>query len=263
MMKKFDLTLLIIISMSFMATAQKMKPVFNGKNLNNWDIYIGTALKGFEELKEKATPDHIYSLVEKDNETLLHISGDINASIATKKEYENYHFRMEFKWGDEVYTTRNSGLLYHSFGPFGAGIDTWMSSIELQLMHENLGDAYMMADSYAEIPVKKVGDNHVFSVEGQMMSFGNDQKGGKIARKNQDMEKPLGEWNIVDLYCFGQKSIHVVNGVKVMECMNTGKLVNGEVQPLSKGKIQIQSEGGELYIRTAEIRKIKSLPENL
>ena len=240
--------------------AQKMKPLFNGKDLKNWEIYIGSALKGFEELKEKATPARTFSVVEKDGEKLIRVSGDVNASLSSKKEFENYHLRLEFKWGDEVFTNRNSGLLYHSYGPFGAGIDTWKSSIELQLMHGNLGDAYMMADTYAEISVNEVENNKVFNQNGAQMAFGNSQQGGKIARKQKDAEKPVGQWNVVDLYCFGQKSVHVVNGQKVMECENTGKLVNEQVLPLSKGKIQIQSEGGEMFIRKIEITEIFALP---
>ncbi|MGQ7870097.1 3-keto-disaccharide hydrolase [Sunxiuqinia sp. sy24] len=263
MTKNLPLIITLALFIGLPSHAQKMKPVFNGKNLSNWDIFIGTALTGFKELKEQATPEKTYSVVKQDGENLLRISGDVNASIATKKAYKNYHFRMEFKWGDKVYTTRNSGLLYHSVGNFGAGLDTWMSSIELQLMHGNIGDAYMMGDPYADIPVKKDGDKLVYTTKGDLLPFGNDQKGGKIARKSSDNEKAVDEWNVIDLYCIGQKSIHVVNGVKVMECQNTGLLVNGQTQPLSKGKIQIQSEGGELFIRKAEIRSIKSFPENL
>ncbi|WP_423126730.1 3-keto-disaccharide hydrolase [Gaoshiqia sp. Z1-71] len=237
-----------------------MKPLFNGKDLKNWEIYIGSALKGFEELKEKATPARTFSVVEKDGENLIRVSGDVNASLSSKKEFENYHLRLEFRWGDEVFTNRNSGLLYHSYGPFGAGIDTWKSSIELQLMHGNLGDAYMMADTYAEIRVNELENNQVFDQNGTQTAFGNGQQGGKIARKQNDAEKPVGQWNVVDLYCFGQKTIHVVNGQKVMECENTGKLVSEQVLPLSKGKIQIQSEGGEMFIRKIEITEIFALP---
>jgi hypothetical protein len=35
---------------------------------------------------------------------------------------------------------------------------------------------------------------------------------------------------------------------------------NGLKIPLTKGKIQLQSEGGEFYIRKVEIEKIKGIP---
>lgn len=261
MTKKLILSLLAIWGVTLATSAQK-EQLLNGKDFSNWEIYIGSALKNVDDLKAKATPENVYSYVTIDGENILRISGEINASISTKEVYENYHLRIEFRWGKAVYTNRNSGLLYHSYGPFGAGIDTWMSSIELQLMHKNLGDAYMMANTYAEIPVTKKGDQLVYSEQATPLPFGNEQKSGKIARKNKDAEKILGNWNIVDLYCIGQKSIHVINSVKVMECMNTGKIENGEILPLTKGKIQIQSEGAELFIRKAEIEHINSFPEN-
>ena len=254
--------LLLISAFGFSAVAQKMKPVFNGKNLNNWDIYIGTALAGFDDLKTSATPEQVFSVVTENGEMAIRVSGHVNASLATKKAYGNYHFRMEYKWGKKVYTSQNSGLLYHSFGPFGAGLGTWMSSIECQLMHENLGDAYMMGDSYATISVTKEGDRQMFAPGCGMRAFGNEQAEGKIARKSMDNENDAGEWNVIDLYCVGQKSVHVINGLKVMECNNISKIINGEILPLTEGKIQIQSEGSELFIRKAEIRKIKSIPYN-
>ncbi|MGQ8336608.1 3-keto-disaccharide hydrolase [Sunxiuqinia sp. A32] len=261
-MKKHLILPLFVLATFASFSQVKLKPIFNGSNLKNWDFYIGTALKNHEDLKAKATPENVFSVVEEQGEQVLRIAGNINASIATKKAYENYHFRMEYKWGDEVFTSRNSGLLYHSYGPFGAGIGTWMSSIEFQLMHGNLGDAYMMADTYAEIQVSGDDANKNYSPNGEKMNFGNDQNGGKIAHKQKDMEKPVGEWNVLDLYCFGQKAYHVVNGELVMVCNNTSKIIDGKISPLSKGKIQIQSEGGELFIRKAEIGKIKSLPDS-
>jgi hypothetical protein len=263
MTRNLTLILTLAVAIGLSSCQPKAEPLFNGSDLSNWDISIGTALTGFDDLKEAATPESVFSVIEQDGEKLLRISGDVNASIATKDDYENYHLRFEFRHGEAVYTKRNSGLLYHSFGPFGVGLGTWMSSIELQLMNENLGDAYMMGDSYAEIPIRKEGNNPVYATDGELLSFGENQNGGKIARKSSNQEKAIGEWNVVDLYCVGQKAIHVVNGVKVMECQNTGMLIDGQVQPLGKGKIQIQSEGSELLIRKADLMPIKALPEDL
>jgi hypothetical protein len=42
---------------------------------------------------------------------------------------------------------------------------------------------------------------------------------------------------------------------------NSGRIEkDGTVLPLSKGKIQIQSEGGELFIRSITVEKIKQIP---
>ena len=107
-------------------TAFSQKQLFNGKDLKNWDIFLGSPITGFEDLAKKATPENTYSITPMDGQNVIHVSGDIFASLATKAEYGNYHLRLEFKWGEKVYGKRNSGLLYHSFGPFGVAFGTWM-----------------------------------------------------------------------------------------------------------------------------------------
>ncbi len=242
-------------------TTFAQKSLFNGKNLKNWDIYLGTPITGFEELAKNATPASTYSIVSIDGKKMIRVSGDINASLATKAEYENYHIRLEFKWGEKVYGKRNSGLLYHSFGPFGAAFGTWMATIEHQLMHDNLGDTYLMANTYCETKVVKSDDgkSYSYSPEGQSTSF-SEGDNGRSVKKAIDAEKPLGEWNTVDLYCYGQTSVHVVNGQVVMINTNCSKVENGLKIPLTRGIIQIQSEGGEFFIRKIEIEKIKEIP---
>jgi len=188
----------------------------------------------------------------------------VNGSIATRKAYKNYHVRMVFKWGGKVYRQLNSGLLYHSFGYFGEGLDVWMSSHEFQLCSGKMGDSYCMGRSYFEIPVVKSGDGKslTWSPTGEMTQFG-DGKAAKNGSKGSDYEKPKGEWNVIDLYCFGRTSVHVVNGRVVLINYNSGKIVKGKVVPLTRGKIQIQSEGGELFVKSLEIEKIKEIPKGL
>jgi hypothetical protein len=82
--------------------------------------------------------------------------------------------------------------------------------------------------------------------------------------KASDHEKPAGEWNVVDLYCFGRTSVHMVNGTVNMVNYNSGRIEkDGTVLPLTKGKIQIQSEGGELYIQSITLVPIKEIPAEL
>ena len=257
--------LLILLTICFITnTSFAQKSLFNGKNLKNWDIFLGSPIAGFEEQAKKATPATTYSIVEIDGQKMIHVSGDIFASLATKAEYENYHLRLEFKWGEKVYGKRNSGLLYHSFGPFGVAFGTWMATIEHQLMHDNLGDTYLMANTYCETKVVKSeeGKNFSYSNDGQLTSF-SEGDNGRSVKKAKDAENALGQWNTVDLYCFGQTSVHVVNGQLVMINTNCSKVENGLKLPLTKGKIQLQSEGGEFFIRKIEIEKIKKIPGEL
>jgi hypothetical protein len=254
----------LVLIFFFISGLHAQKPLFNGRNLKNWDIFLGSPIGGFEDLAKKATPESTYQIVELDGQKMIHISGEIFASLATKAEYGNYHLHLEFKWGEKVYGTRNSGLLYHSFGPFGVAFGTWMACIEHQLWQENLGDTYLMGATACETKTIKSDDgkNYIFSPEGSNTAFSETDNGRSI-KKAKDAEKPIGEWNTIDLYCFGQTSVHVVNGQVVMVNTNCSKIENGKKLPLTKGKIQLQSEGGEFFVRKMEIEKIKEIPAEL
>jgi len=257
-MKKLVLSVLFS---GFILSCFAQKQLFNGSNLKGWDIFIGKPIEGFEDLKEKASPESIYSVVDMEGQKVIRISGEVFASLATKKEYGNYHLHLEFKWGDKIYGKRNSGLLYHSFGNFGAAFGTWMTNIEHQLMHDCLGDTYLMNNTYCETEVIKTDDGKFrYKKRGTIEKFGEPYNGRGIT-KATDAEKPLGEWNTVDLYCFGSTSVHVVNGTVVMINRNCSKIEDGKLVPLTKGKIQIQSEGAELFVRKVEIEKIREIPQ--
>jgi hypothetical protein len=246
-------------------TEAEWKALYNGQDLQEWDMFLGSSLGAdFDSLAQAATNEKVFSIVEMEGEKVIRISGEINGSLATRESFENYHLRLVFKWGETVYSRRNSGLLYHSFGDFGVSFGTWMPNIELQLMHDNLGDTYLMANTACETPaVKNEEKNQFFYTPGaEWVAFG-EHANGRSIKKSHDMEKPLGQWNVVDLYCFGTTAVHVVNGETVMVNNNTGVYENGVVNPLTAGKIQIQSEGAELFVKSIEVKPIKAIPASV
>jgi hypothetical protein len=94
------------------------------------------------------------------------------------------------------------------------------------------------------------------------MHFGSQSTLNRNVKKYPDgMEKPNGEWNTLDLYSVGQTSLHMVNGKLVMRLENSREIKEGKDVPLTGGKIQIQSEGAEVFYRNIKIRPINTLPE--
>ena len=258
--------LLLLLTVSLFSCQEQpgWQSLFNGQNLDNWDKYIGTPLKGKDSLFKLATPENVFTVVDVNGEKLIRIAGTVNGSLATKASYENYHLKLVFRWGDSVYATRNSGLLYHSFGDFGAAFGTWMTNIECQLMHDNLGDTYLMNNTACETSaVKNDSLRQFFYTPGAPeVQFG-EGFNGKSVKKKQDAEKSLGDWNTVELYSFGETTVHVVNGVTVMVNHKTGLVENGTIKPLTSGKIQLQSEGGDLFVKSLDIVPIKKIPEEI
>ncbi len=156
---------------------------------------------------------------------------------------------------------RDNGLLYHCTGPHGAGSGFWMQSAEMQIQEHDCGDFHSVAGVLADVeasprdPAKPKGD--------LQFKRGAEKQSGVARRvlKAGDFEKPTGEWNIVEFICFGQTAIHVVNGKANLVLTGLRRKVDGQEVPLTKGKIQIQSEGAEIYWRNIEVRKIPEIPK--
>jgi hypothetical protein len=265
MKKHFSFLALLTLGVFFLGSCEKSQPwemLFNGEDLSNWDLHLGTSLgPDFQELANAAIPEKVFSVVEMNGENLIRISGEINGALATKEVFENYHLQLVYRWGKTVYTRRNSGLLYHSFGDFGPGLGTWMANIEFQMLHENTGDTYLMANTACDVEVtlNPETNRYVFTPGSESITFG-EHAYGRLIRKRSDHENPLGDWNTLDLYTVGRTAVHVVNGETVMINTNTGTYEDGRVIPLTGGKIQIQSEGATLYIKTVKIRPISDIP---
>jgi hypothetical protein len=170
---------------------------------------------------------------------------------------------LQLSWGQKKGKKKDSGLLYHSVGKYGADYGAWMRSQEFQIEEGNSGDYWGVAGGMADIPAMKSGDGYVYSPQGTLTIFKEGGPQGRHCIKGADTEKPSGQWNTLDFYCHGDTSIHVING-KVMMVLYRSKQLNEEQElPLTKGKIQIQSEGAEVFYKQIKIQPINHLPEAL
>lgn len=276
------LSLIVFVVFSGCKTGQKAEttsewtPLMNGKDLTGWDTYLGAV---FDTLTDKQVgepiglntdPRKTFSIVEVDSKPALRISGEDFGGISTQNEFSNYHLRLQFKWGKQKWAPRknakrDSGLLYHGVGPQGAGHGFWLRSQEFQVQEGDCGDYWSIDKSIIDIPATEmqVGEFR-YDAAGQFQTFGDGKPGGLRCFKNPDAEKPSGEWNVLEVYCFGDTSVHVVNGITVMTLYNSRQPGADSTEvPLTKGKIQLQSEGAEVFYRDIEIRSITQLPEEL
>jgi len=273
-MKKHILTSLIVILLTMNlsgvqvygqgdsnATNQNhMIQLFNGQNLDGWYTFL-------KDRGRDNDPKKVFTV----NNGLMRVSGEEWGCITTKKEYENYHLTVEFKWGKKTYGSRidkarDGGILLHSNGEDGAYDGTWMHSVECQIIEGGTGDFIVVSDGSDKIKITSPvaqqvqGNSNVFQLEGnpKIITGGRidwydrdpNWKDIKGFRGSKDIENPIGEWN--KLEC-------IVNQDKITIFLN-GKLVNKafDVKP-SKGRIQIQSEGAELFFRKIDLTH---LPQN-
>ena len=73
-------------------------------------------------------------------------------------------------------------------------------------------------------------------------------------------EKPVGEWNDIELVALGQTALHVVNGKVNLAATTARKEVNGKTVPLTRGTLQFQSEAAEVFYRRLRLKPIRSIP---
>jgi hypothetical protein len=257
------------------ATEKDWQPLLNGSDLTGWETFLGPA---WDTLQGKwdtipvgfnADPADVFTLADLEGEKVLRISGEHFGGINTMREFENYHFQMQFKWGQQKWPPRktgkrDSGLMYHAVGPQGADNGFWMRSQEFQIQEGDCGDYWACAGAVSDITaIMQPDSSYIYSKEGDLVTFSNTSDAGRYCIKSPDGEKPYGEWNTLDLYCFEHTSVHLVNGIVTMILRNSRQLEGNSEIPLTRGKIQIQSEGAEVYFRNIQIRPIDTLPPEI
>ena len=257
-MKKVFYVFPLLAMMFFVSCGPKWEPLFNGKDFTGWEVYIGIPhpsvdVPGMERNEDSVytqplgignDPLNVFTVTEIDGAPAVHVSGQIYGSFATVKEYGNYHLRLEARWGERKWAARedlprNSGLLYHGTGEFGKGLGVWKTSHECQVMENMFGDSYRMGGTFCDITASRANENERYSYDpaAPKVSFGPRLPAGAICGMNPMNEKPLGEWNTIELLCYEGTSVHVINGKVNMILTNSHLVVDGNEVPLTKGVI--------------------------
>ncbi|MDR2862835.1 MAG: DUF1080 domain-containing protein [Puniceicoccales bacterium] len=244
-------------------------PLLDAK-LSQWEPFLGVPGKGIEvpghtPAKGKPIglrdPTGVFTVKSVDGEPVLHVSGEILGGLTTLKSFENYHLRLQFRWGEKRWpprarVPRDSGILYHCVGEHGAFGNAWMRSVEYQIQENDVGDFFPLCGSRADFPVKQVGSAWRYEPGAPLKRCI-----GRVMRGEAYHESPFGEWNTVELVVIGADSIHVLNRHVVNELRNIRYLENGRETPLKAGKLQLQSEYAEIEYRRVEIRPVKTFPK--
>ena len=231
--------------------------LFNGKNLDGWYTYIKDKGKNID-------PNKVFTI----QNSMIRISGQEFGCITTNDEFQNFRLTVEFKWGEltwepRVDKARDSGILLQSIGEDGAVGGIWMNSLECQLIEGGTGDFIVVGDGSKNFsltcPVapEKQDDSYIFNPDGNPVTI-NEGRINWIARDPEwkdlkgfrgakDAEKPVGKWNKIECVVKDGNIKIFLNGILVNQAIDS--------QP-RKGKIQIQSEGAELFIKRVEISPV-------
>jgi len=225
--------------------------LFNGKDLTGWtldtpdrdamtpadEVEIKDGIMTFDTRKTawwKANPP---SFMVRDG--VLVSMGRPLGHLITEEEFSNYKLVVEYRFTREP---GNCGVLVHSSTPrhlYGM----FPKSIEVQMMHESAGDFWCIGEN---IEVPDMEKRRPRKDENQ--AFGGEAADARRIIKHTDgAEKPVGEWNTMEIVCKGDEVIVHVNGT----------LVNhGFKSTATSGKIALQAEGVEVEFRKVELTKL-------
>lgn len=237
------------------APARKIA-LFNGKNLDGWYTWLRQGR--YED------PKRVFSV----SNGQIRISGEDWGGIATRQAYRDYHLVVEWRWGSKTWgarekRARDSGILIHCVGEDGAAGGTWPESIESQIIEGGAGDIILVGGKNRPsltTTVRQQGKEIYWDPKGAAVTrnsgridwWGRSPEWKDILgfRGPRDVQKPAGKWNRQEIYVNGGQLAYVLNG----------RLVN-QAGGLSHraGKIMIQSEGAEIFIRKVEIEPARKL----
>ncbi len=262
-MLRLLLAFTIIIDPATLVATEPVTPnqtvaLFNDKDLTGFTTWLRDT--------KRDDPRRVFRVADGQ----LHITGDGFGYLATEKEYRDYRVVVEYKWGtktDGGKYVRNAGVLLNAIGPDGGASGTWMSCIECQLAQGCCGDLITIRgkdDKGETIPVSLTSDVIIGQdkkprwKEGGMKTvftnrqlWWNNHEAGfaellDTYGKN-DVESKLGDWTKVECVCAKNTITVIVNGVTVNKAY--------DVFPAA-GKILLQSEGFELFVRKFEIQPV-------
>lgn len=280
---KYIHLLAIIFVLPFLSlTADDPWVALLDKDLSRWDTYLSyehqSDYNGKIPKDKNGNPiptigynkdsTHVFSVINEPSGPVLHVSGKIYGCLFTRESYENYHLKLQVKWGKEKWVPRqnklrDTGILYHSNGKGGAEYwRSWMLSQEFQIMEGHMGDFWCQANG--AIDIRSFPAEGVMSrVADEKQPFATHKSGADYyCMRSANYESPEGAWTNLELICFEGKSLHIVNGHVVMVLKNSRFIQpDGQEVPMTKGQIQLQSEAAEVFFRDIQIKKLSKMPK--
>jgi len=217
--------------------------LFNGVDFTGWDRYLGKPSDAEPALGIDNDPRAVYSVVMLDGEPAIRISGEIWGALISQQEIGDFHLHAEYKWGTLSWPPLNSpdsGIMYLSSGPLGAvnaggsalsdpiGSGAFLVSMEYQVAPGDIGGCYNLGPiSYR-------------------------------AAARTPVSERAGEWNQIDIVFQSGAAEHFLNRQLVAGGSDFQlEWPDQPVAPRQRGKLQLQSEGGEIYYRHLELLPLR------
>jgi hypothetical protein len=217
--------LALLLTLALPLAAAEPIQLFDGKTLEGW---VSDVPKADTEPNLPAS-----FIIREGNLVSL---GNPRGHLISEKEFSNYKLVVEYRFSAEP---GNCGVLVHTTTPRYRS-NMFPKSIEVQMSSGDAGDFWCIGEN---IEVPDMEKRRPRNNENQ--KFGGEQNDARrIINLTDGSEKPVGEWNTMEIICKGAEVIVHVNGT----------LVNhGSKSTATSGKIALQAEGSEVEFRKLEL----------
>ncbi len=215
-------------------TAQERKDgwqlLFDGKTTKGWHTYgYNSIMKGWSVKDES---------LNLDTSDRKEVSVPGSKDIVTDNEYENYHFKTDWK----ISPGGNSGIIFNVGENKSKYQNTYETGPEMQVLDND-------RHSDGKIIKHRAGDLY------------------DLISSSSEPVKPVGEWNTAEVILNKGKLDFYLNGVHVINTRmwddNWKKMVAGSkfksmtgFGTFKKGRIALQEHGHEVWFRNIKIRKL-------
>lgn len=195
------------------------KSLFNGYSLAGWHVDVPDM-----DTTNSTAPNPFII-----RDSMLVSLGTPNGHLITDSVFGNYKLEVQYRFAGKP---GNCGVLVHASTP-RALYKMFPKSLEVQMMHENAGDFWCIVEDI------KVQDME--TRRGPKEKWGiTEGKERRVKNLTDGSERPVGEWNTMNIECRGNTINVWVNGVLVNDGFDC---------TVSKGQIAVQAEGSEVEFR--------------
>jgi hypothetical protein len=223
-MKCIVLWLCLVAAAASRGAAQEDAPEYPlpATRENEVALFNGRDFSGFNFcMQGTADPRETWSVTNG----VIHCTGTPAGYLRTTQTYSNYFLTVEWRFVKITPQADNTGILVHLQLPD----QVWPRCVQVQGKHDRLGDLLLMEG--AESKEHKGMD-----------------KNTPVPFRGPSRENPVGEWNKMETICIRNQVESFINGYFVNEISEC---------TLNNGFIGIQSEGGDIEIRSIYFSPLK------
>lgn len=214
----------LVGGLSLLSARAEKVDLFNGKDLSGWTAVVDQDVTGGYTASEP-------TWFVKDGTILT--TGTPFGYLRTKRgDFGDFLLHVEYRWWRET-ANPNSGVFVRLAVERGTFIPT---CLENQLCRGSMGDVLGLAGMRFDGFEPRSPFNPAQALSGIT----------KAPRKGADVEKPFGEWNVLEVELKGDTLVNRINGVELNRL--TGIAV-------AKGAIALQSEGGAVQFRNVWVEE--------